>query len=342
MAITCLKDRGTVQIPVTELARFAYPKENPRELSHRYGFVRDEVYEGYDYGDRPSTDAKTAGISAHNAYETDMVTHAGISREVPLEIGTVYEGLPVTVNGIADIVAFDGISHTVEEVKTKAFLPYSITPFDDPSVFAQAASYAHMLAESEGLSHVRIRITFVKRNTGDRISFSALFAASALKSLFQALIQRAGPFLKLHFEKATLLPEEIVRCPFPFKGIRDGQRDFVLEAFRTVKSGGQLFVSAPTGIGKTMASLYPAVKGIGIGEAERIFYLTSKTVTGLAALDAARTLIKSIPHLRAIMITAKEMQCPHRAEKAKGTSLFPCSLCENRNDGHSEDGTFLS
>ncbi|MBQ5795433.1 MAG: hypothetical protein IIW14_05510, partial [Kiritimatiellae bacterium] len=115
-----------------------------------------------------------------------------------------------------------------------------------------------------------------------------------------------------------------------------------LEAFRTVKSGGQLFVSAPTGIGKTMASVYPAVKAVGSGSADKVFYLTSKTVTGLAALDAARFLGRSVPHLRAVMITAKEMQCPNKAEKAKDPVGFPCSLCGNTHERYAEDGTFLS
>ncbi len=342
MSIICFPDNGSVQISVGDLARFAYPKESPAELTKRYSFVRDEVYDGFDYGDSDRSDAKKAGITAHNSYETDVVTHAGISREVPLETVTEYEGLPVTVSGIADIVAFDGMRHTVEEVKSRSYLPYSITPFDDPAVFAQAACYAHMLAKAEGLRRVCIRITFLKRSTGDRVSFSASFTARTLENLFHALIGRAGPFLKIHWEKAAILPNEIVDCPFPFKNIRDGQRDFVLEAFRTIKTGGQLFVSAPTGIGKTMASIYPAVKAVGSGLAEKVFYLTSKTVTGLAALDAARALNQTVPHLRAVLVTAKEMLCPNRAEKAKDPVGFPCSLCENRNDGHREDDAFYS
>lgn len=342
MAYTYFRNSGTAMLPVTDLARFAYPKESPDRLTKKYGFIRDESYEGFDCGDGESGSPAKSGKTAHNSYETDMVMYAGIMREVPLEAYTEYEELHITVNGIADIVAFDGKIHTVEEVKTKSYLPYSITPFDDPSHFAQAACYAYMLSLSEGLTQVRIRITFIKRTTGDRISYSATFSPEFLKNLFDALISRVGPFLKLLAEKEWKMRDEIVKCPFPFQNIREGQRDFVLETFRTIKTGGKLFVSAPTGIGKTMAAVYPAVKALGCGAAEKIFYLTSKTVTGLAALEAARTLNKKIPHLRAVLICAKEMQCPFRKQKSKNPVGTQCSLCQNTNDSYAADGSFLS
>ncbi len=339
---TCIASAGSVQISVTELAGFAYPKESPAETTKRFGFVRDELYEGFDYGDRDGAPPAYAGATAHNAYETDALTHAGVTREVPLEVTAQYDGTPITVHGIADIVAYDGLCHTVEEVKTKAYLPYAVTPFDDPAVFAQAACYAHMLALAEGLPRVCIRITYLKRSTGDRISFSAAFSAEALANLFQALLRRAGPFLKALWERATLMPDEIVKCPFPFTTVREGQRELVTEAFRTIKAGGHLFVSAPTGIGKTMASLYPAVKAISIGAADKIFYLTSKTVTGLAALDAARALACHIPHLRAVLVSAKEMQCPNRSKKNAEPVGLSCALCANIRERYDGDGNFLS
>ncbi|MBE6598363.1 MAG: ATP-dependent DNA helicase [Ruminococcaceae bacterium] len=337
MSVSFLRENNSIHIPVGDLAGFAYPKENPAELTKQYGFIRDQIYEGFD-----GTDEKKTEAPVRDTRETDALLRESISRELPLEITAEYEGIPVTVSGTADIVAFDGMCHTVEKVKLRSFLPYYITPFDDPTLFAETACYAHMLACAEGLSRVRVRITFLKRTTGDRISWSASFSAKVLENLFHALINRAGPFLKFTYERAAVMPEEIVKCPFPFGNIREGQKDFVLEAFRTVKHGGSLFVSAPTGIGKTMASLYPAIKALGIGEAEKIFYLTSKTVTGLAALDAARALNRHIPHLRAVLVSAKEMQCPNRLKKAKDPVSVTCSVCGNRRDGHGDDGTFFS
>ncbi len=323
MAVTCLPADGFVHIPVIDLARYAYPKENPALLTKQYGFSRDAVYEGFDDDTAPSPMSKSP------------------RRKVLLEITTHYDNIPVSVSGTADIVAFDGLSHTVETVKTKSFLPYNASPFDDPAAVAQTVCLAHMLASSQNLPMVRVRITFAKRGGDDRLSFVASFSAKILRTMFDALIDRAAPFLKILWERATALPDEIVGCPFPFRSVRDGQRDFVTETFRAVKNGGKLFVSAPTGIGKTMASIYPAVKGLGIGAVDKIFYLTSKTVTGLAALDAARSLNAHIPHLRAVLLSAKEAQCPNRTKKQDRPPV-PCALCGNLREIYDAEGDFLS
>lgn len=341
--MTYHKETGAVGISVAELAAFAYPRESPEKLIQKYGFAREERQENVDYGDKERVSPANAGKIMHNSHETDQVSRLdSVLREVPFAMETEYDALPVVVNGIADLVFFDGTLHTVEELKTKSYLPVSITPFDDPSCFAQVVCYAHMLAETEGLSQARIRITFLKRTTGDVVSYSAVFTASLLRSLFTILIRRAGPFLKIFAEKAEKTSNEILRSPFPFQNIREGQRDFVLETFRAIRTGGQLFVSAPTGIGKTMAALYPAVKAVGLGYADRIFYLTAKTVTGVAALEAARTLRNEIPHFYAVLLCARETLCPMRARDKKERDAETCAFCANLHEIYSADGGFLS
>lgn len=105
---------------------------------------------------------------------------------------------------------------------------------------------------------------------------------------------------------------EAVRRPtmanlkFPFGNIREGQRDFIEEGYKTAKHGGTLFAVAPTGTGKTMAALYPAVRAFGEGHTEKIFYFTPKSTTAVAAENAVKLLAKSGADIRAVTLAAKE------------------------------------
>lgn len=339
-------------ITVTELSRFAYPRENPALLTKKFGFQK-ETSSPSALGEEPSVSPREGGILAHSAYETDaglsrastdgalfdnLAPIPGIAREVPLEMTVPCGSLTVSVRGTADIVSFDGVRHTVEEVKTKSRLSPGLTPFDDPSAFAQAVCYAYLLLQLEGGEEAVVRLTFLHRATGERLSFSAVFSVSTLRSLFEALLLRAAPFLQYRADQRLFFPGEAASSPFPFPNLREGQRAFIYRTFRTVKNGGSLFVSAPTGIGKTMAALYPSVKALSVGKIQKIFYLTSKTVTGYAALDGARTLRLHIPHLSALLITAKETNCPFRR-----APLPPdCSFCSRLREQYAPDGTFVS
>ena len=82
-----------------------------------------------------------------------------------------------------------------------------------------------------------------------------------------------------------------------------------MEAFRTIKTGGNLFVSAPTGIGKTISTLYPAVRSYGRGMCDKIFYLTAKSSTAREAYHAAGLLFSAGAQLRTVMLNAKEQMC---------------------------------
>lgn len=114
--------------------------------------------------------------------------------------------------------------------------------------------------------------------------------------------------------RETVRRPSMARLNFPFAHIRDGQRDFMDAAFRAVKSGGTLFAVAPTGTGKTMAALYPAVRAYGNGYCEKIFYLTPKSTAAVAAEDAVKRLSAEGADVRAISLSAKEKLCPRRAD----------------------------
>ena len=178
------KENNRIHLAVTELARYAFQRENPRALAERYGFIR--IADGSDLPQPPpevelplsTDDAETEGPSParrgeqlHSVMETDAALISGAQTEVPLARTVMCGEYEVSVEGCADIISYDGRFHTVEEIKTTASSGRIPGPFSDPSHFAQAAVYAAMFAETAGLSELKIRLTFRKRSGGETVSY---------------------------------------------------------------------------------------------------------------------------------------------------------------------------
>ncbi|MGN1346256.1 MAG: ATP-dependent DNA helicase [Eubacteriales bacterium] len=341
---------NTMTLTVTELASYAFQRENPGILMKKFGFVKTVVTpDSNNYADESGMTPARHGTALHNVLESEQRAaddSGNVQTEVPLEKTTAAGDVRVSVQGYADSISFNGILHTVEEIKTVGYLDNALTPFSDPSHFAQAAIYAHLLAESAGLSEVGICLTYLRRSNGAKVTFTAVFSSGSLLRMFDALLARASDFIRITAERETLYPDEVQTMPFPYRTIREGQEQFVREAYRALTHGTNLLVSAPTGIGKTISVLYPAVKATGAGKIDRIFYLTAKNVTGLAALDTARAITRHVPHFRAVMIQAKEQTCPFRREKKQSQDMnstngglrLQCRFCERVNSVSEDAG----
>lgn len=331
------RDANTMLLTVTELASYAFQRENPGILMKKFGFTKTTVTpDTYEYADESGLMPLRHGTAIHNVTETDAMTltsadsadGTSVHTEVPLEKTTASGGITVSIQGYADIISFDGRIHTVEEIKTVGYIENSLTPFSDPSHFAQACIYAHLLAEAAELPEVNVRLTYIRRSNGAKVSFDAVFSRVFLQRTFDVLMERAAGFIRHTADRYSVYPEEVKKMPFPYRTIREGQEEFIREAYRAMANGTSLLVSAPTGIGKTISALYPAVKASGSGRIDRIFYFTAKNVTGIAALDAAREIVKHVPHFRAMMIQAKEQVCPGKREDPELNLRMKCRFCE--------------
>jgi len=330
-------DEYRVYLSVTELASYAYQRENVRLLAERFGFVRlgdDATPEG-DVSES-SLSPQEHGTALHHVLQTDASLVPGVMTEVPLERSVMDGDFSVCVQGFADSISYDGANHTVEEIKTVSVFPRGLSPFSDPAHFAQAAVYAHLYCERYSLPQVFVKLTFMRRSDGEKVSFRAPFTRVSLSRMFDSLLSRAHPFLEVFCRRMADFPDQAKRLPFPYPAIREGQTRFIQRAYSAMVHGQNLLVSAPTGIGKTMSSLYPAVKAVGAGHADRIFYLTAKTVTGQAAMDAAALLQKYVPELRCIMLLAKEQVCASKKDLPNLRQASRCRLCSNT-DSVSDD-----
>ena len=110
------------------------------------------------------------------------------------------------------------------------------------------------------------------------------------------------------FEHRECRQASIANVAFPFP-YRTGQRDMVVSVYSAIRNGTTLFVQAPTGIGKTLATIFPAVQAMGQEMGDKIFYLTAKTITRTVAVDGFEKLREQGLHFSSVVITAKEKIC---------------------------------
>lgn len=290
---------GIVYLDVRELAAFARRRAN---VGSGAGFHR----------------------SAGDAGQGDEI--AGVMHAVAVSAERDTDGLHCQIGGEADAVSYDGTALVCEMRREVRRTPSRVSPTDDPVFLAQAMAVAYMLAAGEGCESVALRLCF--RRGSDAQCWEAMFARAVLERAFEALFSRAAPFIAVEAGRRSRGRNALAHMRFPYSSIREGQRDLIEELYRCIRTGRRLLASAPTGIGKTVSGIYPSLRAVGAGHADRVFYFTAKTVTGNAAMDAVRAMSSQAPDLRCIRLTAKERLCPRRrsGEGARGM----CRNCENQ------------
>ena len=197
---------------------------------------------------------------------------------------------------------------TIDEIKT---VDSGIHTMQEPQEvhLAQARCYAYIYACQKKLDRIDIRMTYSSRMTEEVRFFYEEWKYPELREWFYDLIQKYTPWVQLRLEFARLRQETIREMTFPFP-YREGQYDLAAGVYRTIVHGRKLFLQAPTGTGKTIAVLFPALKAVGEGKADRIFYLTAKGVTGSVAMETLSLLQERGLRVRSIMLASKERVCP--------------------------------
>ncbi|MCD7884599.1 MAG: ATP-dependent DNA helicase [Lachnospiraceae bacterium] len=138
--------------------------------------------------------------------------------------------------------------------------------------------------------------------------FRQIYTMEELETWFMKLVGQYRKWAKLQIEWKVARQNSIRDLPFPFSW-RPGQKDVASSVYRTIARGKKLFIQAPTGTGKTLSTIYPAVKAIGEGKADRLFYATAKTITRTVAEESFAILREKGLHMKTVTLTAKEKIC---------------------------------
>ena len=173
---------------------------------------------------------------------------------------------------------------------------------------AQARCYAYIYASQKKLEEIGIQMTYCNMETEEMKRFQNVYSFQELDTWFWELIGKYEKWARYQIQWKGKRNQSIKEIEFPF-AYREGQKDLVVSVYRTILRKKKLFIQAPTGVGKTMATVFPAVKAMGEGLGEKLFYLTAKTITRTVAWQAFDTLKEQALRMKVIVLTAKEKIC---------------------------------
>lgn len=241
------------------------------------------------------------GIRGHQALQA--VAADGARNEVPVSGVVSSEHIELTVYGRIDRLYGET---RVEEIKT-TYLDGERLHSGDPQHWAQAKCYAFLFCEAAAIDQIEVSLTYFHLDTGEITTLSETQTRGQLAAFYRLLAERYLSLLETEYVHERALREDVRQMAFPFPSFREGQHELAAQVYYAIREKSALLAQAPTGTGKTMAVLFPALKALADGHTAKIFYLTARTTQQEAALHAARRI--HAPHLRAVVISAKEKMC---------------------------------
>lgn len=227
--------------------------------------------------------------------------------EVPLKIEMQKNKYQLSVEGRADGIIIEETGVTIDEIKG---VYMDIHAMESPVEvhLAQAKCYAYIFALKEELEEISVQMTYCNLDTEEIRRFKETYSFEEIKTWFEMVIKLYEKWADFQYEARIERNASITKLEFPYP-YREGQRELAAGVYRTIKREKNLFIQAPTGTGKTITTVFPAVKAVGEELADKIFYLTAKTITRTVAKEAF-DLLRSHGYLgRVITITAKEKLC---------------------------------
>lgn len=303
------EERSIIKISVRNLVEFIL----------REGDIDNRVGRG------ASAEAMQEGSRIHRKIQRRM--ESDYHAEVPLRLVLCEENYDLVIEGRADgiriqsrngaeITYADNFNHMevnddmevmIDEIKG---VYQKLEHMSGPVMVhkAQAMCYAYIYALQHEIKKISIQMTYCNLDTEDIRYFTEEFTFEALSEWFSHLIGEYKKWADFQYAWRRLRQASIKKLQFPYE-YRKGQKELAAGVYRTINRKKNLFIQAPTGVGKTISTVFPAVKAVGEGLGDRIFYLTAKTVTGTVARETFELLRKNGYQAKVIQITAKEKMC---------------------------------
>lgn len=257
-----------------------------------------------------SKDRMAEGAKAHRILQKrNRETYEDYRSEVPLSEAYCYNGIDYTLEGRADgIFSCEGRT-VIEEIKTTVLPLDSIDKDFSGAHWAQAKCYAYIYAVQNALTEAVVQLTYFNLETNETKQWLNFFAISELTEFIGSLIQKYSVWASFSAEWAEIRDPSIKALQFPFPVYRQGQRELAVQAYRAIAGRKKLFVQAPTGTGKTISVLFPAIKAMGEAKTSKLFYLTAKTITRQVAEEAFERMRQGGLKMKTLTLTAKEKIC---------------------------------
>lgn len=233
-------------------------------------------------------EAMAKGSRLHRKIQKQMPV--SYKAEVPLVWEQEYSEFIIRVEGRADGIIEEEERTAVDEIKG---VYMDLRYLEEPILVhkAQAMCYAYFYGSQTCAEKIEIQMTYAQLESEEIRRFTEEFTLSYLKKWFEDLMAEYYKWAEFQHKHRIERKESMEGLEFPYP-YRAGQKELVSGVYHTITAKRQLFIQAPTGIGKTMAAVFPAVRAVGEGYGDKIFYLTAKTITRTVAEEAFSILKK--------------------------------------------------
>lgn len=283
-----------------ELTRIRISVRNLVEFIFRSGDIDNRIGKG------AQKEAMQEGSRMHRKIQGRMGME--YRAEVPLKLEVPQEQYVLALEGRADGIITNADGVTVDEIKC---MYTDVARFEEPIFVhkAQAMCYAYIYALQNGLDQISVQLTYCDLDTEEICRFEEAFSFFWLERWFQDMMEAYRKWTDFQFAWRKIRQTSIQTLEFPFP-YREGQYKLVGDVYRTIHRKKILFIQAPTGTGKTISTLFPAIRAVGENLGDKIFYLTAKTITRTVAKDTCDLLKARGYRGKVIVLTAKEKMCP--------------------------------
>ena len=246
-----------------------------------------------------------AGTKVHkliqSKYNEDSQAEVYIKKEIN------YQGKDILLHGFIDGVLLINDELIIEEIKSTTLEIEEFNPETKLEYLAQLKIYGYLYALEHNMDMIHLRLTYVSIIDYSQDSVDYILSIDELEEFTFDILEQYMYWLNLQEEANKQKNETIQSIKFPFKTMRKGQRDMMKACFKTMNDKDITYVVAPTGIGKTMATMFSSLKTLK--ENDKLFYLTAKGSGKKAPLQAIRLLANQGLKIKTIVITAKKKIC---------------------------------
>lgn len=247
------------------------------------------------------------------------------SAEVTLRHNVYYDNFIINIEGRADGIFIFPEEVIIDEIKSTTKDLEDIQDNNELH-WAQAKCYGYIYCVQDNLDCIGIQLTYFNIESEEKKIFKRKYTREELEKFFFNLTDKYIEWASITFYWGEKRDKSIKSLEFPFSRYRKGQRELAVSTYRTIEEGKKLFAQAPTGIGKTMSTLFPSIKAIGEEIASKIFYLTAKTITREVPIASMGMMLNKGLRAKTLVITAKEKIClndetkcnPRDCQYAKG------------------------
>ncbi len=287
--------------------------------------IVDFLYRSGDLtGGTASVSAMQKGAAVHRQLQKERKeNNPGYECERKVYVEAECDGFEYEISGLVDGLNPNGDASVIDEFKTTTKKADDLEWDSYPAYASQVSMYGYMYCLEKSLNFVTLRLSFYNYDGDETVCFEKEKTFTELADDFEKIINDYTVWVKMSYEHKQVRNKSMQSLKFPHGQYRKNQRELCAKVYRTIRDSKRLYAQAPTGTGKTVSTLFPAVKAVGEGYGDKIFYLSAKTVGGIAASDCTMLMQNEGMVAKAITLNAKERICPNQ----KNCLPAECEMC---------------